>query len=103
MTQHLIARSGYWSTLGHRLNAQHDVHELLAFLLDGLHEDLNRAEESSLRPYHTLMPSDEEVHILEREKGEEYVAALVSYEEGCAEDYQASVPGGRFMNVANPA
>lgn len=32
MTQHLIARSGYWSTLGHRLNAQHDVHDSSAFV-----------------------------------------------------------------------
>jgi len=34
---------------------QHDAQELLAFLLDGLHEDLNRVAE---KPYTELKDSD---------------------------------------------
>ena len=44
---------------------QHDSQEFLAFLLDGLHEDLNRVHD---KPYVELKDSDdradEEVHFL---------------------------------------
>lgn len=62
---------------------QQDAQELLAFLLDGLHEDLNLAE--ARRPSHAAPPptpaadpDEEDLRLaeLEREMGEEYVAAL---------------------------
>jgi len=62
---------------------QQDAQELLAYLLDGLHEDLNlvqverkdhRKKESE--PKVDSDEEDERMAQLEREKGEEYVAAL---------------------------
>lgn len=53
---------------------QQDVQEFLAYMIDGLHEDLNLAlprQEMRLRPE----PSIEELQKLEEENGEEYVAA----------------------------
>ena len=42
ITKHAPQFAGY---------SQHDAHELLVFLLDGLHEELNRAGSASPRPY----------------------------------------------------
>mmetsp|Transcript_53232 Transcript_53232/g.150030 ORF Transcript_53232/g.150030 Transcript_53232/m.150030 type:complete len:498 (-) Transcript_53232:109-1602(-) len=51
--------------------AQQDVQEFLSYMMDGLHEDLNLAKGPPQQE-----PPDEEVQQLERERGEEYVAAL---------------------------
>lgn len=53
--------------------AQQDAQEFLAYLLDGLHEDLNLVER---RPPPDEEDTDEQDLRLELEKGEEYVAAL---------------------------
>jgi len=62
--------------LFHRFEQQ-DAQEFLAYLLDGLHEDLNLVKR---RPPPVPQDSDDEAENentrLEREKGEEYVAAL---------------------------
>lgn len=64
---------------------QQDAQELLAYLLDGLHEDLNlvkvdkaKEKERASSPQAPTDPDeeDERMQQLEREKGEEYVAAL---------------------------
>jgi len=61
---------------------QQDAQELLAYLLDGLHEDLNlvkverKESRRDMEPKEDSDEEDERMAQLEREKGEEYVAAL---------------------------
>jgi ubiquitin carboxyl-terminal hydrolase 8 len=55
---------------------QQDVHEFLAFLIDGLHEDLNLVLQRPPPKIDTGDEEDHEMKRLEQENGEEYVAAL---------------------------
>lgn len=59
---------------------QQDAQELLAYLLDGLHEDLNlvKVQAKGSPASQPVDPDEEDERLcqLEREKGEEYVAAL---------------------------
>jgi ubiquitin carboxyl-terminal hydrolase 4/11/15 len=50
-------------------NNQHDAHELLSFLVDGLHEDLNRVVKSSSQTQHVQPPTTEEEQ--QKQKNEE--------------------------------
>jgi ubiquitin carboxyl-terminal hydrolase 6/32 len=55
---------------------QHDSQELLAFLLDGLHEDLNRVHD---KPYVELKDSDGRPDVIVAQEVSAYSSYLLSF------------------------